>query len=84
MDEEAEEEEEEGLQAGLGDFGFGGVKQKEDEDAVGFVLCSMRACCLFMCLLCPRFNIVVTILRHRFNLCLFFFIFFGGCLHCDR
>ena len=35
METEAEEEEEQGLQAGLGDFGFGVSKSKEDDEAVG-------------------------------------------------
>ena len=34
MELEAEEEEEEGLQAGLGDFGFGAAKKADDDDPV--------------------------------------------------
>lgn len=35
MELEAEEEEEEGRQAGLGDFGFGRVDFNQDDEAVG-------------------------------------------------
>jgi len=34
LEDEAEEEEEEGVQAGLGDFGFGVSRARDDDEAV--------------------------------------------------